>query len=76
MKKRILGVVIALVLCLGLLPTTALADGGPWGLLKGDTVYGRYDSLEQILEAISASADNYTIKLLDDYTETSSGSPY
>lgn len=32
MKKRILGVVIALVLCLGLLPTTALADGGPWGL--------------------------------------------
>lgn len=29
MKKRILGVVIALVLCLGLLPTTALADGGP-----------------------------------------------
>lgn len=76
MKKRILGVVIALVLCLGLLPTTALADGGPLGLSKGDTVYGRYDSLEQILEAISASADNYTIKLLDDYTETSSGSPY
>ena len=75
MKKRILGVVIALVLCLGLLPTTALADGGPLGLSKGDTVYGRYDSLEQILEAISASADNYTIKLLDDYTETS-GSPY
>ena len=68
MKKRILGVVIALVLCLGLLPTTALADGGPWGLSQGDTVYGRYDSLEQILEAISASADNYT--------ETSSGSPY
>lgn len=76
MKKRILGVVIALVLCLGLLPTTALADGGPLGLSKGDTVYGRYDSLEQILEAISASADNYTIKLLDNYTETSSGSPY
>lgn len=77
MKKRILGVVIALVLCLGLLPTTALADGGPLGLSKGDTVYGRYDSLEQILEAISASAGgSYTIKLLDNYTETSSGSPY
>lgn len=76
MKKRILGVVIALVLCLGLLPTTALADGGPWGLSQGDTVYGRYDSLEQILEAISASDGDYTIKLLDNYTETSSGSPY
>lgn len=76
MKKRILGVVIALVLCLGLLPTTALADGGPWGLLKGDTVSRQYDSLEEILEAISASDGDYTIKLLDNYTETSSGSPY
>ena len=55
MKKRILGVVIALVLCLGLLPTTALADGGPWGLLKGDTVSRQYDSLEEILENISVS---------------------
>lgn len=76
MKKRILGVVIALVLCLGLLPTTALADGGPWGLLKGDTVSRQYDSLEEILENISASGGDYTIKLLDNYTETSSGSPY
>ena len=76
MKKRILGVVIALVLCLGLLPTTALADGGPWGLSQGDTVSRQYDSLEEILEAISASGGDYTIKLLDNYTETSSGSPY
>lgn len=75
MKKRILGVVIALVLCLGLLPTTALANGGPLGLSKGDTVSRQYDSLEQILEAISASDEDYTIKLLDNYTETS-GSPY
>lgn len=76
MKKRILGVVIALVLCLGLLPTTALADGGPWGLLIRDNVYQRFDSLGYVLQGISASAGgSYTIKLFDDYTETS-GSPY
>ena len=77
MKKRILGVVIALVLCLGLLPTTALADGGPWELSLNGFAYRWYDSLEQTLEDISESGgeDDYTIKLLDDYTETS-GSPY
>ena len=42
MKKGILGICLTLVLCLGLLPTTALAASGDTYLALGDSITTGY----------------------------------
>ena len=65
MKKRVLSMLMALALCLTLLPTAAWAEGAdaPKGGAAqiGDTVYST------LPEAVNAAKDGDTIKLLADY---------
>ena len=69
MKKRILSLLLAVVLCLSLLPTAALAEEGT-GVVAEVTIDGEvrsYATLQEAFDAVGSSIDS-VIKLLADIT--------
>ena len=71
MKKRIVGAVIALVLCLGLLPATVLADGLVKVVINDEPPY-TCDTLENALAVVNAAAaGSATITLCADLSASS-----
>ena len=62
MKKRILSILLAMVMCMTLLPTVAMADGTKVAEIIGGTQY------ETLAEAVANATDGATIRLLADCT--------
>ncbi len=63
MKKRLLSILMALALCLSLLPTTALAGAGDVASVTSGGVTTDYATLEGAVAAAQASSDS-TVKML------------
>ena len=70
MKRKLLSVLLTLCLAFSLLPTAALADEG--GVEGGQTTYvAQIDETKyETLQAAVDEADNKTVKLLEDVTES------